>query len=219
MRLSHPAKGVWIEMYLSAVTAMYNFVTPCKGCVDWNYCFPRLRIFRRASHPAKGVWIEIISIKYWRHCFPVTPCKGCVDWNSCRYSRLFCLISHTLQRVCGLKLADQLCKLSDQESHPAKGVWIEIWVPMIQSQRTMVSHPAKGVWIEISVSIDSISIILSHPAKGVWIEIGAENGAFNLDKVTPCKGCVDWNLQMQIVRWKNWSSHPAKGVWIEIPDT
>ena len=56
MTVSHPARGAWIEMILSATFAI---------CVS--------------SHPARGAWIEIAKVFGADYLESVAPRMGCVD--------------------------------------------------------------------------------------------------------------------------------------------
>ena len=52
--------------------------------------------------------------------------------------------------MCGLKYAMEYNYYMPIESHPARGVWIEI-IPCLITLDLSESHPARGVWIEISL--------------------------------------------------------------------
>ena len=54
------------------------------------------------------------------------------------------------------------------------------------------SHPARGAWIEIRSARRLARLaVLSHPARGAWIEIKAKIPLISLSPVAPRKGCVD----------------------------
>ena len=55
------------------------------------------------------------------------------------------------------------------KSHPSRGAWIEIIIPM-QNSGAFGSHPSRGAWIEIDIALDS--------KKANW-------------PVAPLAGCVD----------------------------
>ena len=81
-------------------------------------------------------------------------------------------------------------ELNCLKSGPARGLWIEIRIYLIDGSCTM-SGPASGLWIEI-INADSGSTDLrSGPARGLWIEI--RNGAptMGLNCGGPRKGPVD----------------------------
>ena len=101
----------------------------------------------------------------------------------------------TPQGVRGLKY-QRLNELGRKnESHPARGAWIEIF-DVHAADNTRGSHPARGAWIEIPYSAKSDgSQGSSHPARGAWIEM----------LITP-------------LSFDNVASHPARGAWIEIPN-
>ena len=72
------------------------------------------------------------------------------------------------------------CDVSNgiNQSRPARGVWIEIFVP---TENTIFSssRPARGVWIEMARLKLWNGRSISRPARGVWIEIICEiNGCF-----------------------------------------
>ena len=103
MLMSHPARGVWIEIFV------------CKHSIRNNM-----------SHPARGGWIEIC------HSRPAGRAEKChTPQGVCGLKFTFCFIwrkikRHTPQGVCGLKCGKlPLCHKCPQ-SHPARGVWIEM---------------------------------------------------------------------------------------------
>ena len=55
------------------------------------------------------------------------------------------------------------------ESHPARGAWIETRCHF-QEKRNTLSHPARGAWIETMKMIHARNSHTSHPARGAWIE-------------------------------------------------
>ena len=169
-------------------------VTPCKGCVDWNIPSKIFETLSEMSHPAKGVWIEMPLASVGTPANSVTPCKGCVDWNRRDIMTKYEKYCHTLQRVCGLKYNTVFHLLTSRTRHTLQRVCGLKFKSSNEFSRKCVSHPAKGVWIEIS---------------------GNVIGTWNKD-VTPCKGCVDWNLWRESKYQAEKLSHPAKGVWIEI---
>ena len=63
--------------------------------------------------------------KYEKYCHTLQRVCGL------KYNTVFHLLTsrtrHTLQRVCGLKLVETLSAHGIKMSHPAKGVWIEIY--------------------------------------------------------------------------------------------
>ena len=61
-------------------------------------------------------------------------------------------------------------ELTIDESHPARGAWIEM--PRLMAARVpLMSHPARGAWIEMALRLSLPSTLTSHPARGAWIEI------------------------------------------------
>ena len=119
--MSHPAKGVWIEIIILKEPDISLPVTPCKGCVDWNYQSTLIQCFFDGVTPCKGCvdWNGIIMAQWFPNL--VTPCKGCVDWNS------ICMWITSM----------------GTPSHPAKGVWIEIKTFVALPERQKVT-PCKG---------------------------------------------------------------------------
>ena len=72
-------------------------------------------------------------------------------------------------------------------SHPARGEWIEITVPL--SINTLsASHPARGEWIEILLYLAPRDLALSHPARGEWIEIIRSSTVTPNTSVSPREG-------------------------------
>ena len=69
-----------------------------------------------------------------------------------------------------MKFEELLIVGPGEESHPARGAWIEIPFgptgPMIGP-----SHPARGAWIEMARRCRRTRRNKSHPARGAWIEI------------------------------------------------
>ena len=61
---------------------------------------------------------------------------------------------------------------ASNESHPARGAWIEMPPPCMATKSRM-SHPARGAWIEILLVFDHFLSVRSHPARGAWIEMQA----------------------------------------------
>ena len=63
---------------------------------------------------------------------------------------------------------------------------------LLLPERVDQSHPARGAWIEIaSNGRTRLSVYASHPARGAWIEIGVRVGHRGVACVAPRKGCVD----------------------------
>ena len=57
------------------------------------------------------------------------------------------------------------------ESHPVRGVWIEIPSGPIGGNLAE-SHPVRGVWIEMRLyAMLPANVGKSHPVRGVWIEM------------------------------------------------
>ena len=59
------------------------------------------------------------------------------------------------------------------------------------AQRIVASHPARGAWIEIDLPVLAVCGKRSHPARGAWIEISEASAEIGLRIVAPRKGCVD----------------------------
>ena len=79
----------------------------------------------------------------------VAPRKGCVDLN----------------------VDSSLAVMFPSSSHPARGAWIEIVLPLARQRFRPASHPARGAWIEMPWFCNLESNFASHPARGAWIEI------------------------------------------------
>ena len=101
------------------------------------------------------------------------------------------------------------------ESHPARGAWIEIYSSRyIFSHRQ--SHPARGAWIEISIMCSLSSACPSHPARGAWIEIFQPTTRGALHESHPARGAWIEIFATAAETSAPCLSHPARGAWIEI---
>ena len=91
-----------------------------------------------------------------------------------------------------MKLLWDSLNIQDMKSHPARGAWIEITVPMRVFACRQESHPARGAWIEMRSSCCLLMVrCRSHPARGAWIEIPECKEGRRRAAVAPRTGCVD----------------------------
>ena len=152
---------------------------------------------------------DVARYPFYFYCLLLQKCRRFFVYFCCR----------TPQGVRGLKL-DDCGVFSDpaEESHPARGAWIEIIALVVFLLLVFLSHPARGAWIEIvHQSPPDILTRPSHPARGAWIEIWIclQTGGF-LGCRTP-QGVRGLKLWYQILSYSNQHrSHPARGAWIEI---
>ena len=147
------------------------------------------------SHPARGAWIEIKIIQHQHTAnYGRTPqgVRGlklksalAADFDKSRtpqgvrglkFDGAANIVSpagsRTPQGVRGLKFYAHFLCLRRDESHPARGAWIEICLRVTAGTGLAVSHPARGAWIEISCfGLYGSLLAMSHPARGAWIEI------------------------------------------------
>ena len=87
-----------------------------------------------------------------------------------------------------------------------------------KATKTQESHPARGAWIEIS----RVMVLLpppfgSHPARGAWIEIVDDLYGFpSVQRRTP-QGVRGLKFLVNFEEYNRTTSHPARGAWIEMP--
>ena len=75
---SHPARGAWIEMKISASEVVQMQSHPARGAWIEMAVRERTRAYLQ-SHPARGAWIEMQNLIFGPLMPFVAPRKGCVD--------------------------------------------------------------------------------------------------------------------------------------------
>ena len=126
IKWSHPVRGAWIEMVVSAASVVVSFGShPVRGA--WIEMPISSHLLRASlSHPVRGAWIEI------RKSFRTTA-----DFTS-----------RTPSGVRGLKFGSVVGDVVDVSRTPSgvRGLKFELFAELGQLAR---SHPVRGAWIEI----------------------------------------------------------------------
>ena len=74
---SRPARGAWVEMYISIIIAKTPTKSrPARGAWVEIYTDASSTYLNTSSRPARGAWVEICDGDYWELEAYVAPRKG-----------------------------------------------------------------------------------------------------------------------------------------------
>ena len=145
-----------------------------------------------------------------------SPC-GSVDWNNCRYKHRY---KHRYSHSpCGSVDWNIVIpnKIQLVVVTPLAGVWIEIFVLLLQKMTCYSHSPCGSVdWNHCGLT-EKKSAISHSPCGSVDWNTVATCQIFSWRSHSPC-GSVDWNIYC-ITSLSARAVTPLAGVWIEIIDT
>ena len=121
------------------------------------------------SHPSRGGWIEIsIKTSVFTGALSPTP-HGVGGLKYEAYADTIQKASPTPHGVGGLKYQYLRRPAQTRRSHPSRGGWIEIGLPLTALTVVRVSHPSRGGWIEI-ILFAVIILSASVPPLTGWVD-------------------------------------------------
>ena len=97
---SRPARGVWVEMCVTAIITMFLKVTSRKGRVSRNAKYDLQPDWFKQSRPARGVWVEIFFDAIIIAQKVVTSRKGRVSRNLDLFESYISSSRHVPQGAC-----------------------------------------------------------------------------------------------------------------------
>ena len=168
--LSHLARGAWIEMVPTFTSSLTGACRTSQEVRGLKYVINVKNPFDvRESHLVRGAWIEIaLSCPKTQQ----NPCRTSQEVRGLKYQfqhQLPYTECRTSQEVRGLKLHGVCEEGSGQQSHLARGAWIEI--------RIDPSEVASG-YGRTSQEVRGLKYVSLHPFCRLFI-------------VAPRKRCVD----------------------------
>ena len=91
-----------------------------------------------------------------------------------------------------MKLTREEAEKALQESHPARGAWIEMRSTSRKIVLVLRRTPQGVRGLKFWKRTHTLQGAASHPARGAWIEISSKGWMVGKTKmVAPRKGCVD----------------------------